>query len=125
MNRGLQEAVLELDEAVWETVCEIDDLTPNVGARVWLNERQVALFRLSGGEELYAIDAIDPFTGAAVLSRGIVGDLRGELVVASPIFKQHFSLVTGHCLEDETQAVRTYAVRVLDGQVQLAVTETV
>jgi nitrite reductase (NADH) small subunit len=47
-----------------------------------------------------------------VLSRGIVGDINGELVVASPVYKQHFSLLTGRCLEDASVSVVVYAARV-------------
>ena len=52
-----------------------------------------------------------------MLSRGIVGDLKGELVVASPVYKQHFSLRTGRCIEDATVRVPVYAARVEDGLV--------
>jgi NAD(P)H-dependent nitrite reductase small subunit len=74
---------------------------------------QVALFRVE--EDIFAIGNCDPFSGANVLSRGIVGDLKGELVVASPVYKQHFSLLTGRCLEDETVAVPVYAARIEGG----------
>ena len=104
----------------WTTVCELGALTPDVGARALLGDDQVAVFRLSRTEDVFAIDAFDPFSNAPVLSRGIVGDLNGRLVVASPIYKQHFDLETGKCLEDDTVAVRTYAVRVVDGGVQVA-----
>ena len=106
--------------STWTTVCELSALTPDVGARALLGDEQVAVFRLSRGGDVFAIDAFDPFSNAPVLSRGIVGDLNGRLVVASPIYKQHFDLETGKCLEDETVAVRTYAVRVVDGGVQVA-----
>ena len=52
---------------------------------------------------------LDPFSRANVLSRGIVGDLKGELVVASPVYKQHFSLRTGQCVEDPD--VRVWYIR--------------
>lgn len=103
----------------WTAVCELDALLPNVGVRALLGDRQVAVFRLSGSDEIFAIDAFDPFSNAPVLSRGIVGDVKGRLVVASPIYKQHFDLKTGQCLEDDSVAVRTFAVRVVDGQVQV------
>ena len=103
----------------WTIVCELDDLIPDVGARALVGKNQVAVFRLSRCDELFAIDAFDPFSNAPVLSRGIVGDLNGRLVVASPIYKQHFDLRTGQCLEDDAVAVRTYPVRVVDGQVQV------
>lgn len=63
----------------------------------------------SGG--MYAIDNQDPFTGAAVLSRGLVGCIDGKPFVASPLLKQRFDLATGRCLDDEEAAVRTYPVR--------------
>ena len=103
----------------WTTVCELSALLPYVGVRALVGEDQVAVFRLSGCDDVFAIDAFDPFSNAPVLSRGIVGDLKGRLVVASPIYKQHFDLKTGQCLEDEAVAVRTFAVRVVDGKVQV------
>ena len=105
--------------AGWTTVCALDALVPDVGVRARLGDAQVAVFRLSGRDDVFVIDAFDPFSNAPVLSRGIVGDLQGELVVASPIYKQHFNLRTGECLEDATVAVRTFAARVVDGQVQV------
>jgi nitrite reductase (NADH) large subunit len=81
---------------------------------------QVAIFRIGSGlsdDRVFALGNTDPFSGANVLSRGIVGDLKGELVVASPVYKQHFSLVTGRCIEDETVCVPVYRVLVEDADV--------
>ncbi|WP_257265295.1 nitrite reductase (NAD(P)H) small subunit [Endozoicomonas sp. ONNA2] len=61
----------------------------------------------------------DPFSGVNVISRGIVGDLRGHLVVASPIYKQHFDLATGQCLEDDTVSLNVYPVRIHEVSVQV------
>lgn len=121
MNSAAAEQIFpETDrQAEWRTICSVEDLTPDTGVRALLDGRQVAVFRVAKNDRLYAIDAVDPFTGAAVLSRGIVGDIRGEIVVASPIFKQHFSLETGRCLEDGQIKVATYPIRVNDGTVQL------
>jgi nitrite reductase (NADH) small subunit len=63
----------------------------------------------------FALHNLDPFSGALVLSCGIVGDLHGSPVVASPLHKQHFVLDTGVTVEDETVVVATYAVRVQRG----------
>ena len=108
-----------MPRTTWTTVCACDALVPDMGVRALLGDRQVAVFRLSGSDDVFAIDALDPFSNAPVLSRGIVGDLKGQLVVASPIYKQHFSLETGQCLEDETVAVRTFAARVVGDHVQV------
>lgn len=104
----------------WATVCQLDQLPENFGQCVLVNGKQIALFRLSNNDEIYAIDNFDPFSKASVLSRGIVGDLRGTAVVASPVYKQHFDLATGQCLEDDAVSVATYLVRCLGGAVQLS-----
>lgn len=101
----------------WQRICKLDDLLPNVGACAKVAGFQVALFRV--GEAVHAIGNYDPNSGANVLSRGLVGDLNGRQVVASPIYKQHFDLQTGECLEDPVASVRAWAVRVTDGWVEV------
>lgn len=59
----------------------------------------------------------DPIGKAYVMSRGIVGDINGEMCVASPLYKQHFSLKSGQCLEDEAHCLKTWRVTVDDNQV--------
>ena len=65
------------------------DRQQRIGFSIWsiwsgLGDVQVALFRAHEGT-IHAIDNIDPFSGAAVLSRGIVGDRAGVATVASPV----------------------------------------
>ena len=110
----------------WERVCRLDQLQPGRGVAALLSGRQVALFRLSGAADqpkgadvVHAIDNIDPCSGAAVLSRGIVGDRQGRPVVASPVYKQAFSLETGECLDEPSQEVEVFSVRTVDGWVQV------
>jgi nitrite reductase (NADH) small subunit len=91
-------------------ICRLDDIVPDTGVAALVGGEQIAVFRID--QKIYAIGNRDPFSGANVLSRGIVGDLKGELVVASPVYKQHFSLVTGRCIEDETVSVPVYRVLV-------------
>lgn len=106
------------DETQWHTLCDASDLLPNLGARALVEGQQIAVFRVQ--EQLYAVSAIDPFTQAAVLSRGLVGDLNGHVVVTSPLYKQHFDLRTGQCLEDESVRVATFPVREWQGSIQVA-----
>ncbi|GAA2335013.1 nitrite reductase small subunit NirD [Streptomyces kunmingensis] len=95
----------------WFTVCGLDRLTPGRGVAALLPDgRQAALF-LDRAGRLYAVDNTDPFTGAAVLSRGLLGSASGRPFVASPLLKQRFDLETGRCLDDETTTVEAYAVR--------------
>src|SRR5690349_21234844 len=95
------------DTRTWTMLCRFDALTAERGVAALVGDRQLAVFR-TFDDSLYAIGNIDPFTGAAVLSRGIVGDRGGEPTVASPLHKQVFSLASGRCLDDETAAVPTY-----------------
>ncbi|WBO66490.1 nitrite reductase small subunit NirD [Streptomyces camelliae] len=95
----------------WFTACDLNALLPGRGAAALLPDgRQVALFR-DRSDRLYAIDNRDPFSGAAVLSRGLTGTHEGRPFVASPLLKQRFDLVTGECLDDETVRVTAYEVR--------------
>jgi nitrite reductase (NADH) small subunit len=80
---------------------------------------QVALFRLSPDDALYALSNYDPFSGAYVLSRGIVGSKGDTPKVTSPVFKQGFDLRTGQCLEDPIVHVMTFPVRAVGGRVQV------
>lgn len=107
----------------WQRVCDLNSLRPGLGVAAELDGAQVALFRLDDSEQVYAIDNHDPYSGANVLSRGLVGDLGGRPVVASPIYKQHFDLTSGECLEDEAVRLKTYAARVVEGAVELATEE--
>jgi nitrite reductase (NADH) large subunit len=88
---------------------------PGAGACALVDGRQIALFRL--GEAVLALDNFDPAATANVLSRGIVGDLQGEWMVASPLYKHHYSLATGRCLEDASKSVNVYPVRLMDGRI--------
>ncbi len=100
-------------------VCRVEDILPDTGVAARLGDRHVAIFRV-GHERFHAIDNIDPRSGASVLSRGLVGNLGVRVVVASPLYKNHFDLVTGECLEAPEQSVRAHAVRVEGGQVMVA-----
>ncbi len=102
----------------WRTICERGDLVPGSGVCALVGREQVALFFLPDEEpQVFALSNRDPLGGANVLSRGIVGDLAGRLVVASPLYKQHFDLLTGECLEDPEVAVEVYRVRLDSDQV--------
>ena len=95
-----------------QKVCLTNDLITNSGICVLLNEdtspEQVALFYVPETEEkVFAINNWDPIGQANVLSRGIVCSIKDELAVASPLYKQHFSLISGQCLDDDA-SVKTY-----------------
>lgn len=103
----------------WVPVCPVDELLPERGAAALVGDEQVALFRTADGS-VHALGNRDPFSGACVLARGIVGDRGGVTTVTSPMYKQAFDLVTGRCLDDSAVAVPVWPVRVVDGFVEVA-----
>ncbi|PYC77034.1 nitrite reductase (NAD(P)H) small subunit [Streptomyces tateyamensis] len=109
---------VEIDDGQgWRPVCELDDLIVGRGVAVLLPDgTQAAVFR-TRGDELFALDNRDPFSGAYVMSRGLTGSRGGVPVVVSPMLKQAFDLRTGQCLDEESApdgspaALRTWPVR--------------
>ncbi|MFG2497121.1 nitrite reductase small subunit NirD [Streptomyces sp. NPDC048441] len=96
----------------WFDVCDPALLQPGRGIAALLPDgRQAALFIDRTGRA-YAVDNRDPFTGAAVLSRGLLGADGGRPFVTSPLLKQRFDLETGRCLDDDSVTLDTHAVRV-------------
>jgi nitrite reductase (NADH) small subunit len=105
----------------WVDVCGIEDLQPNSGICALVSGKQVAIFYMPEDEAVYAIDNYDPVGKANVLSRGMIGDLNGEPMVASPLYKQHFSLNTGVCLDDDSVKVDAYPIRISGERVEVNV----
>lgn len=112
MNMPSPEWTVERTAApmAWTPVCTLDDILPDTGVCARVQGRHVAVFRV-GADRLYAIDNVDPRSGASVLSRGLVGNLGERTVVASPLYKNHFDLATGECVEAAEHSVRAHAVR--------------
>ena len=107
-----------LERVTWTAVCPMADLTPGRGITALVAGTAVAVFRLTG-DEVAAITARDPFCGANVLGRGLVGSTGDVRYVASPMYKQRFDLATGICLDDPAVRVEVYQVRVADGGVHV------
>ena len=107
--------------AAWRALCSRDDLVADSGVVAWLDGAQVALFHLphNEGEQLFAIENRDPKSGANVIGRGIVGHLKGDLVIASPLYKQHFRLHDGSCLEYPEQRLKVWPVRLNGDAVEI------
>lgn len=106
-----------VNEQTWVAVCPVSVLQPERGVAALLPDgTQVAVFRTCL-DEVFALSNVDPFSGAAVLSRGIVGDRKGVPVVVSPVYKQAFDLRTGVCVDDPAVSVVAYPVRLENGTV--------
>lgn len=103
----------------WISVCDVNDLSPDTGVCALVNKKQIAIFHSRRLNEYFAIGNYDPIGEANVMSRGILGSIGDAVVVASPLYKQHFNLRTGDCLEKPEHRVPTYPIRIQDGQVQI------
>lgn len=102
----------------WKAICPVHRLPVERGVAALLDGQQVALFR-TATERLYAVSNEDPFSGAMVIARGIVGTRGDRDTVASPLYKQVFDLETGQCLDDATVSLAVHEVRVRDGVVEV------
>ena len=106
----------------WTAVCTMDDLLPEVGVPAMIEGVQVALFRLAD-DRVLAVQQRDPYSGANVLSRGIVGSRGDTATLTSPMYKQVWDLTTGECLDPvgkDPVALRTCAVDVTGEQVRVS-----
>ncbi|KUG58501.1 hypothetical protein AVL62_10930 [Serinicoccus chungangensis] len=109
---------------LWTPVCRRDQLAPGWGEAALLGDTQVALFlvveQVGCAGRVYAVSNLDPATGAAVISRGIVGSRSGCPTIASPLHKDVFDLSTGDCLTRTDLRLPVWAVREVDGLIELA-----
>lgn len=98
----------------WTTVCSSDDLVDNSGVCALIDGQQIAIFKVSlnGLEQLFAISNWDPIGLANVLYRGILCSVADQTVVASPLYKQRFCLLSGQCLDDAGHKVQVFPIRV-------------
>lgn len=105
----------------WTPLCTLASLVPDRGAAALVGGHQIALFRLRETDEVLAVDHRDPFSGANVIARGLVGSRGDAVTVASPVYKQVFDLRTGACLDDDSAALGVWEARVTDGIVEVRV----
>lgn len=122
MGQSSAAATIEQTSVQWRALCSRADLVANSGVVAWVDGAQVALFYLpeqASGKQLYAVDNRDPKSGANVIGRGIIGSLGGDLVIAAPLYKQHYRLEDGTCLEYPEQQLRTWPVRLQGDTVEI------
>ena len=117
-------AAIESDDSVdvsdhWVDVCSVEDIAMDRGVCALVADRAIAVFRASPDGTLFALSNLDPFSGASVMSRGIVGSCREIRKIASPMYKQSFDLATGICLDDPDVRLDAFAVRDVDGRIQI------
>ncbi|ACZ30649.1 nitrite reductase (NAD(P)H), small subunit [Xylanimonas cellulosilytica DSM 15894] len=114
-------------------VCALADLEPERGAGALLGDHQVALFRLAD-DTVRAVQQLDPYSRANVMSRGLVGTTRvvddsGEErdvpTVTTPMLKQVWNMETGEVIDSGGKPkypIAVFATEVRDGRVLVAAT---
>ncbi len=113
-------AVCEEPAEEWVTVGRLDDIPPDTGRAARLGRQQIAVFRLGEEQpEVYALDNLEPGSGANVLARGILGDDDGIPLVISPLYKKRLRLTDGISPDDSTVRVRCWPVRVENGMISV------
>ncbi len=111
-------------EKAWRTICDKTDLVKDSGISALIansagEDEQIAIFHIPNSEEkIFAVSNYDPIGQANVLYRGLVGCIANEPVVSSPLYKQHYSLKTGRCLQED-ESVSVYDIRIENEQVQV------
>lgn len=110
--------LLQLPAEPWSAVCALEAIPPEAGIGARLGSERVALFRF--GDALYALEDREPGSDASVLSRGILGDVGGEPVVISPLYKQRVRLRDGQSLDNPQHQLRCWPVKLEAGQIWLA-----
>lgn len=106
-------------------VCAVSDLEVERGRAALFGSTQIALFLLADGS-VHALCNRDPYSGAQVMSRGIVGTRDDAPTIASPLHKQVFDLRSGLCIDTkggEPSSLRVWSVVLRDGEVLLDVDE--
>lgn len=103
----------------WIKVCALKDIAPDTGVCALVAGMQVAIFRQAMTDRLFAVGNFDPIGKANVLSRGLMAQLGDKLAVASPLYKQHYNLATGECLEDAEVNIPVFEVHHRDGWVEV------
>ena len=111
--------IFEEKEVVkWLKAAPVSDFPEESGSTIKYNDVQIAVFNFSSRGEWYATQNLCPHKFEMALSRGIIGDSKGEPKVSCPFHKKNFSLKTGKCLSgDEDLNILTFPVKIEDGYV--------
>ncbi|WP_299999086.1 nitrite reductase large subunit NirB [uncultured Cedecea sp.] len=102
----------------WVELCDLEAIPANAGMAARLSNRQIALFHLPGHpQKVFALSNHEPDSNANVLARGILGDVKGEPVVISPLYKQRFRLRDGRSIDDADKVLNVWPVKIEQGRV--------
>jgi nitrite reductase (NADH) small subunit len=107
----------------WYRAAPVSKFPTNGGACVKYKDKQIAVFNFTREGTWYACQNLCPHKMEMVLSRGMIGEDRGEPKVACPLHKNTWSLKTGQHLNGELPSITTYPVKVTDDFVYIGFSE--
>ncbi|PVD52450.1 nitrite reductase (NAD(P)H) small subunit [Terrimonas sp.] len=110
-----------VQNAHWFAACRVEDVVENGGVCVKYGDEQIALFYFTRRNEWYATQNECPHKKQMALSRGMIGTKNNEPKIACPFHKKTFSLTTGECLSGDECSIKTYPVKVENGNVYIYV----
>jgi NAD(P)H-dependent nitrite reductase small subunit len=93
-------------------VAKLKDIPPGDGIVVEVNQKEIGLFNIDG--EIYAIDNVCPHYAGPLVE----GQLNGK-IISCPWHAWTFDVTTGQCTFNEEICVKTFPVKVQDGEVFL------
>ena len=111
------------EKIAWFHACNTDDVAENLGACIKYKDEQIAIFYFARRGEWFATQNLCPHRRQMAISRGMIGSTKeNEPKVACPFHKKTFSLVDGHCINDDQEcSLKTYPVKVENGNVFIGV----
>lgn len=115
------ETTIEKETLSWVKAIEISEVPEEGGANVFINGLQIAIFNFTSKREWYATQNMCPHRKEMALSRGMIGDKKGEPKVACPFHKKTFSLESGKCLNDPNYEIKTYNLKFENGWIYIEI----
>ncbi len=115
---------LDTKNITWFKAASVDKFPQDGGACVKYKDEQIAVFNFTSMGEWYATQNLCPHKQQMALSRGLIGDAKGEPKVACPFHKKQFSLKSGDCLDDhDCESIKTYPIKIEEDMVYIGISE--
>lgn len=112
LSSGLAAAAASTRHMAWTRLIQLDSCRPDGGTFVEAAGLELAVFRLSGSDEVMVIDNACPHSSGN-LSRGSVENG----IVTCPLHEWKFDLRSGICVQSDRARVRRYLAEVREGWV--------
>lgn len=99
-----------IDFEGYSFVCKKKDLKDSVGKRIYINDTDVAIFKV--GEKIFAVSNVCPHQQASRIYEGFVENN----CVVCPLHGWTFNLETGN-LHSGSRGLDSYPVKIIDGDI--------